>query len=243
MDYATYEVEAQVEATHWWFVGRRKLFISIIQQLKLPITSEILDIGTSTGTNLRMLSEAGYSNVRGLDMSDDAIRWCKDKGLGTVQKGDVCNIPSADNTYDFILSTDIIEHVDDDYLALKDIYRVLKPGASVLITVPAFQSLWGLQDEVSHHKRRYLLKELNDKLMACGFVVKQIYYFNYLLFLPIYIARKLIAWLKIKVHSENEINSDFINYVMAKIFELDIKTARFIKPPFGVSVLALATKV
>ena len=84
MDYSTYEVEAQVEATHWWFVGRRKLFSQIIKTFDLPNDASVLDIGTSTGTNLRMLRELGYHNVRGLDLHDEAIRWCADKGLELV---------------------------------------------------------------------------------------------------------------------------------------------------------------
>ena len=139
MDYATYEVEAQVEATHWWFVGRRKLFRSIVENLCLAPTASILDVGTSTGTNLRMLRDAGFMNVRGLDLHDEAIRWCASKGLGQVDKGDICNIPSLDHSYDLVMATDIIEHVDADIAALGEIKRVMKLGEYAIITVPAFQ--------------------------------------------------------------------------------------------------------
>lgn len=242
MDYATYEVEAQVEATHWWFVGRRKLFISIIKNFHLDKKAEVLDIGTSTGTNLRMLREAGFVTVRGLDFSDEAIRWCADKGLGRVDKGDVCNIPCQKGVYDLVLATDIIEHVDDDVTALSEISRVLKSSGYAVITVPAFQSLWGLQDTVSHHKRRYRKQELLDKLNKVGFVVEECFYFNYLLFLPIWLARKTIALIGLNLSSENELNSTLMNRVLNCIFSFDIATARKVNPPFGVSILAIVRK-
>ena len=109
------------------------------------------------GTNLRLLQELGICRTaRGLDLSDDAIRWCAEKGLGTVEKGDVCNLPFGEASFELVLATDIIEHVDDDLQAITEIRRVLAPGGTAIITVPAFQSLWGLQDDVAHHKRRYL---------------------------------------------------------------------------------------
>ena len=67
MDSATYEVEAHVEETHWWFLGRRRLLKKAIKELELPDDAVILDIGTSTGTNLRMLGDMGFSRYEGLD--------------------------------------------------------------------------------------------------------------------------------------------------------------------------------
>jgi SAM-dependent methyltransferase len=243
MDHSTYEVEAQIEATHWWFVGRRRLFSQIIMLFGLPPNASVLDIGTSTGTNLRMLRELGYSNVRGLDLHDEAIRWCADKGLGQVDKGDICSIPSPDGIYDLVMATDIIEHVDDDITALHEIARVLKPSGRAIVTVPAFQSLWGLQDIVSHHKRRYRKQELVNKLSQVGFYVDECVYFNYLLFLPIWFARQIIRILGLKLSSENELNSLFINKVLGHIFLFDIETARKMNPIFGVSVLAVVKKI
>jgi ubiquinone/menaquinone biosynthesis C-methylase UbiE len=133
-----YEVEAQVEQHHWWFTGRRKLFARIIQQLGIPTAAPTLDVGTSVGTNLRMLRDSGFSDVVGLDFSDEAARWCAEKGLGTVRKGDITAMPFEDESFSLVLATDIIEHVDDDRRALSEIRRVLKPGGHVLITVPGY---------------------------------------------------------------------------------------------------------
>ena len=242
MDYTTYEVEARVEQFHWWFVGRRKLFKSVIAGIGLDTDAAILDIGTGTGTNLRMLRELGFSNVRGIDMYDEAIRWCAEKGLGRVDQGDICNIPASAASYDLVLATDIIEHVDEDRVALQEIARVLRPNGAALITVPAFQTLWGLQDTVSQHKRRYTKRDLVEKLGQSSLSIKELFYFNYLLFLPIWTARTLIRIMQPNLKSENELNSRFINRVLQMIFFLDVLTARHIRPPFGVSLLAVVKK-
>ena len=160
MDIAAYEVEAEIEGTHWWFAGRRRLFAAEIERAGLHQDATILDIGTSTGTNLRMLRTLGFSNVQGLDASDEAIRFCVHKGFDTVRKGDLCNMPFASNAFDLVLATDVIEHVDDDAQAMTEIARILKPGGAALITVPTFRCLWGLQDEIAKHKRRYRKSEL-----------------------------------------------------------------------------------
>ena len=91
-----------------------------------------------------------------------------------------------------MLATDVIEHVDDDLLALQEVARVLKPQGFALITVPTFPSLWGLQDEVAHHKRRYRKNELLALIEKSGLQPLRNYYFNYLLFVPIWLARQII---------------------------------------------------
>src|SRR5262245_32628263 len=201
MEQSAYAVEAEVEAEHWWFRGRRKLFSNEIIRLGVLPMARILDIGTGTGTNLRLLRELGFKRVEGVDFSDDAIRFCRDKGLGEVIKTDVCSLPFADRSFDLVLMTDVAEHVEDDRRATAEAARVLRPGGALLITVPAFEALWGRQDDVSHHLRRYRLRQLTDVLASTGLVVERNYYFNYLLFIPIWLARQIVRILGIELDS------------------------------------------
>jgi SAM-dependent methyltransferase len=184
----------------------------------------------------------GFANRIGLDLSDDAIRWCAEKGLGKVQKGDACNLPFGDGEFDLVLATDIIEHVDDDLRAITEIRRVLAPGGTAIISVPAFRSLWGLQDEVAHHKRRYLKAELLELIRRGGLTCHAGFYFNYLLFLPIWGARQIIRLLHVKLNSENQLNTPILNRLLTWIFTLDVTTARIVHPPFGVSIVAVSTR-
>lgn len=243
MDADTYLIEAKIEEKHWWFVGRRKLIASIIHGLRIPYDSYILDVGVSSGTNLRLLNGLGYKNFCGVDINKEAIELCTQKGLGHVCAGDICNLPYKDNQFHLVLATDILEHVDDDIKALSEIKRVLHNSGYAIITVPAFKFLWGIQDNVGHHKRRYGRKELETKLKYVGMQCLENFYFNYLLFLPILFTRKLIQLFKFKLKSENQINTAMINWMFSNIFSFDIWSAQLIKPPVGVSQMIVAKKM
>ena len=241
MDPGVFAADAELAGTHWWHVGRRRLFAREITRLALPRHARILDIGTSAGTNLQMLQEMGFESFSGLDQSTVALEYCRRRGF-TVREGDITALPDADRSLDAVLATDVIEHVDDDAAALAEIARVLTPGGAVLITVPAFQSLWGLQDEVAHHKRRYRKAELMRLVAAAGLVVERHYYFNYILFVPIFAARMAMKAANVKVESEAHVNTPALNWILSGLFNLDIATAPYVRPPFGVSALVLARK-
>ena len=242
MDRATYEREAQVEETHWWFVGRRALFARVLAENAVPRDAAILDVGSGTGATLRLLRDQGFRNVTGLDKSAVAQSLCRDKGLGEVQLGSVTDLPFPAGSFDVVFATDIVEHVADDAAALRELARVLVPRGLVVITVPAFQSLWGLQDEVSHHHRRYRSGQVLDLVHDAGLKAIQSHYFNFLLFVPIWLARQSIRLLGVRAESENDINTTWINAVLTKVFRLDIAVARRVNPPFGVSFFALCRK-
>src|SRR5262249_49404868 len=145
---------------HWWFVVRRKLLSQILDELNYGPDTPILDIGTGTGNSLRLLKERQYRNVVGVDFYHDPLHFCRMSGFKRLAEADVSHLPFADRSFPLVLATDVVEHIDDDQKALEEIYRVMAPGGSLIIIVPAFQSLWGLQDRVSHHKRRYLLPQI-----------------------------------------------------------------------------------
>ena len=242
MESFNYEIEARERENHWWFVVRQKFFAREIRKLGLARNANILDLGTSTGTNLQMLKDLGFTNVTGLDLSPEAIRFCAQKGLGPVIEGSIESLPFTDNAFDLVLATDVIEHVDHDLKAVSEINRVLRPNGRVILTVPAFPSLWGLQDEVSHHKRRYRMKPLKEIVRQSGLREEKNFYFNYLLFLPIFVTRQILSRKKHQIKNENEINSPMINSVLKWVFSLDVLTAPFLKPVVGVSAYLLARK-
>lgn len=242
MEHSVYAIEAEVEARHWWFAGRRRLFARELRRAGIASDARILDVGTGTGANLRLLRELGIARVTGLDNREEAINFCRDKGLGQVERGDVLAMPFADGSFDLVLATDIIEHVAEDGRALGEIRRVLRPGGRALLTVPAFAALWGLQDRLGQHQRRYRLAPLRRAVRAAGLQPRRAFYFNYLLFLPILLARRLIDALGVELRSEAEINTPLVNRLLAAVFRCDIATAPWLRPPFGVSILMLAEK-
>jgi SAM-dependent methyltransferase len=242
MQTAVYEVEDAVEANHWWFVGRRALLRSLLKRSADPSQSRVLDIGTGTGGNLRLLRELGFQSIDGIDFSEDAIEYCRQKGFEKVQLGDACRLPFEDNSFDVTLATDVLEHLEDDHQAAREIARVLKPGGLGVITVPAFPCLWGLQDEVACHVRRYRMRGLLACLDQAGLEIEKRFHFNYLLFGSIWLARQVIRLAKIPLRSENELNSPFLNAILKAIFTVDVHSAKVLHPPFGVSICVLARK-
>ncbi len=241
MDPATYAVEAEIEKRHWWFIGRRRLFTEILREIPLASDAAVLDLGTSTGANLRLLHQLGFPRAVGLDSSPAAIEFCQAKGLG-VDLGDACALPYPNDRFDLVLATDVVEHVDRDDKALAEIHRVLKPGGYALITVPAFPSLWGIQDVVAHHKRRYRMTPLRRRIATSGLSITRSFPFNFLLFAPIWAARQVIRLWHPRLASEGKVNTALLNRVLGAIFLLDIRIAPRLRPPFGVSILALARK-
>jgi SAM-dependent methyltransferase len=242
MEQSVYDIEARVEADHWWFRGRRRLFAAELRALNIAKHARFLDVGIGMGSNLRMLRDEGYRRVTGVNLNPVAIQHCFEGGFTSVVLGDATSLPFAGCDFDVVLATDIVEHIEDDRKSLRKLYRVLVPGGHVLIAVPAFPSLWGLQDVVAHHKRRYKINDLIEKMRSSGFSIRRSFYFNYLLFLPIWLARRVINVLGIKKASENEFNTTALNRLLFWVFALDIWTAPIIHPPFGVSIMVIGEK-
>lgn len=242
MEIENYKLQHSVESQHWWYICRREMLKRYILSFGLRSDAKVLDVGTSTGTNMRLFEEMDIFKGIGLDLSKDALMLCKSKGFMPLLQGNLLELPFEERSFDALLATDIYEHIEDDERAISECYRVLKPGAPILVAVPTFPVLWGLQDEVSHHCRRYVLKSLVQKMQDVGFEIDHDYHYNYLLFLPILLARWVLKWTKPKIHSEAEVNTYWLNKILEVLFKWDIKTAKLLRPPFGVSGFILARR-
>src|SRR6185436_9427399 len=174
------------------------------------------DVGCGTGANLLMLSR--YGDAEGVDISEDALAFCRERGLDHVKQGAGEKLPFEENTFDLVTAFDVVEHMDDDLAGLSEMYRVLRPGGHALIFVPTFMFLWGLQDDVSNHRRRYRLPELQRVLEQAGFEIERTTYANITFFLPILAMRQLMWLMGIKADSENNINVSALNGVLGGVF-------------------------
>jgi SAM-dependent methyltransferase len=239
-----YEITAQTEEKHWWYKTRRKLFENYINKFELDRqTASILDLGSESGTNLRLLKKLGFKNYHGFDYNPLSKKFCEERNLGKVVIGDLCNSGLEKNQYDLILAGDILEHIEDDKLAIAEIYKILKPGGKVLVTVPSFMCLWGSHDEMAMHKRRYLMSEIISKLREAGFEILESYYFNFFFFIPVFLLRKMEKIFRKKFYKiEFAVPAAPLNRLFEMIFSLDIFIAKKIKIPFGVSCFLLISK-
>jgi len=235
-------LESRITSEHWWFAGRRCLFQRIIRRLNLAPESEIIDLGSGSGSNLEMLRQINFHNVHGLDISPTAVNLCHQRGFKKVVLGNICQTGFKSGRFDLALATDVLEHVDDDELALKEIARLLKKDQAALLVVPSFPALWGIQDEISAHVRRYRRGELVKKARAVGLSVERHRYFNFLLCAPIWMARTVLKRVSFGVKNENIVNTPFLNLLLKVIFFCDIYITEIVKVNFGVSEYILAYK-
>ena len=237
----SYDVESKVESFHWWFVVRRKLLKSILSSVKFQKNSITLDIGCGTGSNLRALVSAGLDAI-GLDRSIYALTLIRSKEKFPLLVGDLNDLPIKTKSIGLIIAMDILEHLDDDAKGIIESYRVLKEDGMLILTVPAFRFLRGVQDRVTGHKRRYTKKEIVNRLKEAGFDILKSSYFNFFLFFPILIGRRLIKFFGVRIESENKINFPLINFFLKVIFSLELPILKYASFPFGVSILCIAKK-
>src|SRR5205085_3286633 len=239
----TYPILFRVEQSHWWYIGRRKIIANFVADICRRVTDRrprILDVGCGTGANLLMLSK--YGDAEGVDVSEDALAFCRERGLDKVRLGAGEELPYDDATFDLVTAFDVVEHMDNDLAGLKEMRRVLRPGGRVLLFVPTFMFLWGLQDEVSNHRRRYRLPELRRVLEQAGFEVERTTYANITFFLPILLIRKFMRLTGIRTDTENSINMPLLNGVFGALLGAESTMLRYLNLPFGVSGLCVAKK-
>ncbi|HEY6120535.1 MAG TPA: methyltransferase domain-containing protein [Pyrinomonadaceae bacterium] len=243
MEQHTYSIMREVEGAHWWFVGRRQIIESFLRDIcaKLPTSRpQILDVGCGTGANLEML--AHFGETQGVDVSSDALNFCRERGLQNVREGEAEKLPFADSSFDLVTALDVVEHLDDDRAGLGEMFRVLRPNGRALLFVPAFMFLWGVQDDVSNHRRRYTLSTLQRAVRDSGLVVERATYANITFFAPILAGRLLMRATGLRPASENNINVGPLNGILGKMLGAERFVLKNMNLPFGVSAICVARK-
>jgi len=248
MNVEVYEQVYRSERDNWWYRSRRELITDMVARagrlsggdgaLKL----KILDVGCGTGLNSQAFEEFG--EVYGLDMSEEALGFSKSRGRSDLIRAYADHLPIKDDTFDVLCALDLLEHVEDDIGAIREFHRVLKPGGSLILTVPAFMFLWSGHDEVLHHKRRYEKELLTKNLHRGGFYVDKSTYWNTLLFPGVAFAR-VIKKRKINHDRVDDLLGlpDIINNVLFYILKFENLLIEYgLNLPFGVSILCICRK-
>lgn len=244
MQQHTYSIMYEVEGKHWWFAGRRRIIAGFIEKVCRDLGKarpRILDVGCGTGANLQMLAQFGAAE--GVDVSPEALDFCRARGLAQVKQGAAESLPFADASFDLVTGLDVVEHLDDDIAGLGEMRRVLRPDGRVVLFVPAFMFLWGVQDDISNHRRRYTLPELRQRLGEAGLTIDRASYANITFFVPILIGRVLMRLTGLRPASENNITIGALNGLFGRILGAESWWLRRMSFPFGVSIICVARKV
>lgn len=232
----------RVEEDLWWYRGRRSICFDLLDR-HLPKGSDldILDFGCGTGYNLELLKR--YGRARGVDMSPEALEFCRRRGVENVILHEEAKLPFEDESFDLVTAFDVIEHIEDDRGALVEMRRVLRPGGCLLIYTPALPWLYSEHDRLVHHQRRYMKRELGNKMTEAGFELNHLAYSN-LLVLPGVMVFKVIFWLLGRgKHLEMNVPPTPVNEFCAWLCELEKPLVMGRGLPLGMSLVAVGRKV
>lgn len=191
-DPAWFEVLAEVEDEHFWFQVRNQIISTAARKLvdELPVAPRFLEVGCGNGNVLQALKKIWpHGTAVGLDLFEDGLQRARKRCNCEVVLADIHNANLPQASFDLIGIFDVLEHLPDDENVLNILHSLLAPGGALLLTVPAFPSLWSYFDEVAGHCRRYKARSLNAKLRQAGFEIDYTSYFMATIF-PLVLAKR-----------------------------------------------------
>lgn len=250
MEPKAYRQFEELERTHWWFRGRRTVYLGILRHhLAGRRPARVLDLGCGMGGFLEGLGELG-ERVYPSDVSVEGLARCADRGFpgGVVSSGYA--LPYADASFDLVCMFDAIEHIEDDARVMREVARILVPGGLALATVPAYQFLYANNDRIAQHHRRYDRRMLRTALEQAGLVVERNTHTNVFLFpviLPAVLLLKAIERLRPRSLDPDHTNLSwpmpaFVNSLLHAVFAAELPFSRRFDWPAGHSICAIARK-
>ncbi len=231
------------ESHHWWFVTKAAFMRKILQQCVNVKNPLVLDAGCGTGHNMRFLGAQGP--YVGLDVSSQALKFCQANGHTSLVRGNLDQLPFKANTFDVVLSLDVIEHTRNPWAVVRQLKDTLKENGQLIITVPACRFLFGPHDEALSHLRRYNPRDVRTLLEEAGFEIKQLNYLFCLPFLPVAIVRILH---KIFARDASPSTDMYLNPVsgfngfMTTLLKAEVFLYGKIPMPFGTTLVAVAVR-
>ena len=242
-----YEDIYRAELTHWWFRSRLQIVSTLIQRFSTsrgPL--RIADVGCGMGASLDQLAKLG--TVIGADFSPTALAFARSRTREPLVAAALPSLPFADGFFDVVCALNVIEHIEDDYAAVRELCRICRPGGLLVLTVPAYQWLWSQHDDINEHKRRYTRSRLQECLTPLPVDVLRLSYMNTLLALPLMLVRLTKAAFKSHQNTNHPAKSDVsavsepLNSILRMVFTAEAGLLPYTFLPFGTSVVAVSRK-
>lgn len=240
MQEENYRLIKSFEKENWWYRAKRDLFAKILGSSNRKFLNA-LDVGCGVGSNLTVLKRFS-SKVTGIDSIQNSINHCLRAGYTSIYKMKAAKMRFASNSFDLVLCSDVLEHLDDKK-AIAEITRVLKKGGLLIFSVPAHNYLWGPTDIISQHVKRYEKKDFFI-LLGNNYRIHKLSYWNFFMFFPNLIFIKLIKLTKNYNKPKNTLSfiPRFLNSVIYYALSLENRIFTKINIPQGVSIVGVAKK-
>lgn len=232
----------KLEQNHWWFAAKHRIVLSMLQRAVPigPARPRVADLGCGCGRMLQLLADR--YEATGVDASPLAVEFAKERNVQVLQGSLPDDLPLTPGSFDAVLMLDVLEHLDDDVACASAAGKLLKPGGAFLLTVPAYQWLYGPRDVAHHHRRRYTRAQLNSVLSRAGLRVQYCSYYNTILF-PLALVQRLVQRMRNDqtAHVTMAVPPGLINATFREIFAAERHLLGRLPLPFGLSLIALAT--
>ena len=242
----------EAEDHHFWFRARNRIIAAAVSRATGSLSPgyRVLEIGCGTGNVLRVLERnAGSDRVIGMDLFSGGFKYARQRTDCALIQGDMYRLPFT-IPFDVIGMFDVIEHLADDLMALRQVHRALKSGGKLLLTVPAHKKLWSYADEAAGHYRRYEADILAQVLRSAGFEIEYLTEYMVAILPLLWFKRKLYTQLAPRTQMKpkelflEELRiTPVLNEVLRWILDQEAIFVRVgCKLPFGTSLLVIARK-
>lgn len=168
---------ATLEERHWWYAERRVILRRLLKRRRTG--GWAADVGAAAGGNTRVLESLGWRPVA-FEYSEIGARLARSRGLD-VSRADAHALPLQSDSMGVVTAMDVLEHLEDDLQAARELYRVLRQDGVLVVAVPADPTLWSAHDEAVSHLRRYTRETLREVLESAGFTIVELWSWNVLL--------------------------------------------------------------
>jgi SAM-dependent methyltransferase len=250
---ATFAALFAAEERHFWFRARNRVIGEVLRSLTSPLPDgyRVLEVGCGNGNVLRVLEQiCARGKIIGLDRFAERLHYARQRVHCPLVQADLHHWPFR-TPFDVIGMFDVLEHLADDRLVLRQLHRALRPGGYLVLTVPAHQKLWSYSDVVAQHYRRYAPWELKQILADAGFDVEYLTQFMMALYPLMWLGRRSAAGVPLReagspdwARFRRELRVvPGVNGLLTWLLEREARwIARRWRLPLGTSLLAIARK-
>ena len=235
-------VHRKTETHYWWFVNKRRIIRQLLRQYAQP-KGLLLEVGCGGGLFSSQLHNEGYT-VISADRAPEAAYFAHKNGVPKTLAFDGDKTwPFAENSIDTVILLDVLEHLENDYEAICNIKRILRPGGIAILNVPAYQFLFSQWDVYNRHYRRYTTRRLCAHAKKAGFHIQRTTYWNLISMPPALVLRLKERFQRHKTDpDEFPPVPRWVNRALIAYGKLEAAWLRHFPLPSGLSALVVLQK-